>query len=87
MSKFDDPMYNKGYDDGFADAANNPDKPDMREKVEEYIQTLDAEIDRCSLWLEENMNGYACAVSSMESRIQTLAQVKNDLQSRLDELI
>lgn len=62
-------------------------QPDMREKVREYISELDAEYDRCMDWIEEHMNGEACQVSAMEMRIKTLTEVKNDLQSRLEELI
>ena len=62
-------------------------KPDMREKVREYISELDAEYDRCMDWIEEHMNGEACQVSAMEMRTKTLMEVKNDLQSRLEELV
>ena len=62
-------------------------QPDMREKVREYISELDKEIERCMEWIEEHMDGEACQVSSIEMRAQTLMEVKNDLQSRLDELI
>ena len=62
-------------------------QPDMREKVKEYISELDAEIDRCTDWIEEHMNGEACQVSAMEMRAKTLNEVKNDLESRLEELI
>ena len=59
----------------------------MEKKIEEYIVELDNEIDRCYLWLEEHMSAEACIVSEMEGRIRALMDVKNDLQSRLDELI
>ena len=62
-------------------------QPDMREKVREYISELDAEYDRCMTWIEEHMNGEACQVSAMEIRAKTLNEVKNDLESRLEELI
>ena len=62
-------------------------QPDMREKVREYISELDVEIDRCTDWIEEHMNGEACQVSAMEMRAKTLNEVKNDLQSRLEEVI
>ena len=62
-------------------------QPDMREKIREYISELDAEDDRCMDWIEEHMNGEACQVSVMEMRAKTLIEVKNDLESRLDELI
>lgn len=58
----------------------------MKEKIEEYIIELDNEIDRCCLWLEEHMYGEACSVSVMDGRIRALMEVKNDLQSMLDEL-
>ena len=60
-------------------------QPDMREKVKEYISELDAEYDRCMTWIEEHMNGETCQVSVMEMRAKTLMEVKNDLQSRLEE--
>jgi hypothetical protein len=59
----------------------------MRKKIEEYIVELDNEIDRCYLWLEEHLSSEASIVSEMEGRIKALMDVKNDLQSRLDELI
>jgi hypothetical protein len=59
----------------------------MRKKIEEYIVELDNEIDRCYLWLEEHLSSEACIVSEMEGRIRALMDVKNDLQSWLDELI
>ena len=62
-------------------------QPDMREKVKEYIDELDAEYDRCMDWIEEYMNGETCQVSAMEMRAKTLIEVKNDLESRLEELI
>ena len=62
-------------------------QPDMREKVREYISELDKEYNRCMDWIEEHMNGEACQVSAMEIRAKTLNEVKNDLESRLEELI
>ena len=62
-------------------------RPDMREKVVEYIGELYVEYDRCMDWIEEHMNGEACQVSAMEMRAKTLNEVKNDLQGRLEELI
>ena len=66
---------------------NYENQPDMREKVKEYIGELDAEYDRCTDWIEEHMNGEACQVSAMEMRANTLNEVKNDLESRLEELV
>ena len=62
-------------------------KPDMREKVEEYVAELDEEISRCETWIEENMNIEACAVDVMEMRVKTLNEVRCDLESRLEELV
>lgn len=66
---------------------NYENQPDMREKVKEYIAELDEEIDRCSLWVKEHINNKSCDIAIMESRIETLIDVKNDLQSRLNEVI
>ena len=62
-------------------------QPDMREKVREYISELDAEYDRCMDWIEAHMDGEACEASAMEMRAKTLMEVKNDLKSRLEELV
>ena len=66
---------------------NYENQPDMREKVKEYISELDAEYDRCMDWIEEHIDGEACQVSAMEMRAETLMEVKNDLEGRLEELI
>ena len=60
----------------------------MKEKIEEYITELDNEIDRCVFWLKDHIYVYGetCSMSAMEGRICALMEVKNDLQSRLDEL-
>lgn len=60
---------------------------DMREKVKEYISEIQEEIDRCTLWVKEHINSEVCNIAIMESRIETLIEVTNDLQSRLDEVI
>ena len=59
----------------------------MRDKVKEYINELDEEISRCEMWIEENISVEACAVTAVETRLQTLNDVKNDLESRLEELV
>lgn len=61
--------------------------PDMRQKVKECIGELDEEIQRCIDWVEQNMNGEVCKVAAMECRIQTLEEVKNDLENRLEEVV
>ena len=62
-------------------------RPDIRIKIEEYIGQLNQEIDRCVLWIEKNIEDEACRITAMESRIETLTEVKNDLQSKLEEII
>ena len=37
--------------------------------------------------IEEHMDGEACQVTAMEMRAKTLMEVKNDLESRLEELV
>ena len=67
---------------------NYENQPDMREKVREYISELDNEIERCHHLAEQNMNDEATTVAEMMIvRVQTLTEVKNDLQGRLEELI
>lgn len=62
--------------------------PDIREKIREYIKELDVEINRCEKELQKYYkNNGDVGVISMQSRIQTILDVKNDLQSRLDETI
>lgn len=65
------------------------DKPDMREKIREYINELDAEIDRVESDLEKQMtyNVEACNVTKIESRLNTIVEVKNDLLGRLEEVV
>lgn len=61
---------------------------DMREKVKEYMAELNAEIDRCMNFVEEHIDdGVVCKITAMESRIETLTEVVNDLKSRLDEVL
>lgn len=62
--------------------------PDMRNKVKEYINELQTEIDRCINILEEDKwktSDYE--VLEMKIRIETLSEVQNDLKNRLDELV
>lgn len=63
-------------------------KPDMRIKTEEYVLELDTEINRCNSLAKQNMlDGSNTLAEMMLVRVQTLTEVKNDLQSILDELI
>lgn len=65
------------------------DKPDMREKIKEYIGELNTEIDRLESDLEKQMtyNVEACEITETESRLNTIIEVKNDLLGRLEEVI
>ena len=68
-------------------------QPDMREKVREYISELDAEIDRCHKEIsnlsydEVQVRVNKAEINVYMSRAKTLMEVKNDLESRLEELI
>lgn len=66
-------------------------QPDMREKVKKYVTELNIEIDRCHKNIslaEQSMEDEATTLSEMMiARVQTLMEVKNDLQGRLEELI
>lgn len=60
----------------------------MREKVKEYIEELNEEIERCRNLAEQNMDDEATTVAEMMIvRVQVLTEVKNDLQGRLEELV
>lgn len=60
-------------------------KPDMRPKILEYMTELDNEVDRCED-LARNSNDLR-EIERLEIRMQTLLQVKCDLQGRLDETL
>lgn len=60
------------------------DKPDMREKVREYIGELDTEIDRLEDVLKNTDNPYNLQV---KGRLNAIIEVKNDLSGRLEEVI
>ena len=73
-------------------------QPDMRGKVREYIRKLDVEIDKLDKVLEdmitepeketvEQVQKDKIVYENIKSRVQTLMEVKNDLESRLEELI
>ena len=73
-------------------------KPNMREKVKEYIYELDVEIDRCKNTIEETLSSieddeakevYCFSVEyiTLKSRMITLTEVRNDLKGRLEELV
>ena len=69
---------------------NYENQPDMREKVREYIDELDVEIDRCNKEISNlSYDEVQARVNKAEidvymNRSRTLTEVKNDLQSRLN---
>ena len=70
-------------------------QPDMREKVKEYIDELDAEYDRCI----DQAESILAAIGDYDEkpmplnyiklmeRAKVLIEVKNDLEGRLEELL
>ena len=70
-------------------------QPDMREKIREYIDELDVEYDRCT----DQAESILAAIGDYDEkpiplnyiklveRSEVLMEVKNDLQSRLEELV
>ena len=70
-------------------------QPDIREKVMEYIDELDVEYDRCI----DQAESILAAIGDYDEkpmplnyiklmeRAKVLIEVKNDLQSRLEELV
>ena len=60
------------------------DKPDMREKIKEYISELDAEIDRLENLLKSADSPYDLQI---KGRLNAIIEVKNDLLGRLEEVI
>ena len=59
--------------------------PNMREKIKEYISELDVEIQRCHILAEEL--GFDNETEHLVIRAQVLMEVKNDLESRLNEFV
>lgn len=60
------------------------DKPDMREKIREYINELDTEIDRLDDSLKNTDSPYDLQI---KGRLNAIIEVKNDLLGRLEEVI
>lgn len=66
---------------------NFDNKPDMREKVKEYIGELDNEYTRLEVELEKHLDDEVCVVTEFKTKMVTLLEVKNDLLGRLEEVI
>ena len=70
-------------------------QPDMREKIREYISELDAEYDRCMNQAESILAAIGdydekpmpSNYIKLVERAKTLMEVKNDLESRLEEMV
>lgn len=62
----------------------NQDKPNMREKIKEYIGELDTEIDRLEVLLKNTDSPYDLQI---KGRLNAIIEVKNDLLGRLEEVI
>ena len=61
---------------------------EMLNSMSDIPDELDKEIERCHRLAEQNMNDEATTVAEMMVvRVQTLTEVRNDLQGRLEELI
>lgn len=61
--------------------------PNMREKVKEYITELEEQIDIHEKWLINHENASVEEEYIVRGSLATLAEVRGDLQNRLDELI
>lgn len=61
--------------------------PDMREKIKEYIEELEEQIDIHEKWLIKHQNADTKEEFIVKGSLATLVEVKGDLQNRLDELI
>ena len=62
----------------------NQNKPDMREKIREYISELDMEIDRLEVLLKNTDSPYDLQI---KGRLNAIIEVNNDLLGRLEEVI
>lgn len=59
-------------------------KPDMREKIKEYIGELDTEIDRLEDLLKNTDSPYDLQI---KGRLNAIIEIKNDLLGRVNEVI
>lgn len=59
-------------------------QPDMREKIREYINELDTEIDRLEGLLKNTDSPYDLQI---KGRLNAIIEVKNDLLGRLEEVV
>lgn len=59
-------------------------QPDMREKIKEYIDELDAEIVRLEDLLKNTDSPYDLRI---KGRLNAIIEVKNDLLGRLEEVV
>lgn len=60
---------------------------DIRIKIREYIEDLNMEIARIKQCIVDNGDDTPNTNNMLFAKIQTLTEVKNDLQNRLEEVI
>ena len=65
----------------------NLSKPDMREKIREYIDELNTEIKRCEKCIIDNGDDAPDTNNMIMVRIQTLQEVIYALEGRMEEVI
>lgn len=65
----------------------NLSKPDMREKIREYIDKLNTEIKRCEKCIIDNGDDAPDTNNMIMVRIQTLQEVIYDLEGRMEEVV
>lgn len=62
-------------------------QPDMREKIREYVNELDTEIDRCEQCIIDNGIEAETTNNMLLARCETLHEIIGDLKGRLEERI
>lgn len=62
-------------------------KPDMREKIKEYISELETEIGRCEQCIIDNGIEAETTNNMLLARCETLHEIIGDLKGRLEERI
>ena len=61
--------------------------PNMRDKIKEYIGEIETEIKRCEQCIIDNGSEAETTNNMLIVRCQTLHEVVNDLNGRLEERI
>lgn len=83
MKKIENDWYNKGYEDGFSDAINNPDLESIIEKIENLSREEKQKI-YVKLFADDQME---CCTDKRNSQIQTiLRNYKNNVLTSLEAI-